>query len=243
MSSTKGPFSRQIYTERMLHYLYDWVVLGFNMSYLWRCPTRSVLLPFFRDHFSANHLDCGVATGYFPAECLKSSSNGGGGSNKQRLALLDFNPNSLRAAERIIRSQAASSGSGRQVELQCVEADITAPLPPALQDDHGFRSISMFNVLHCVPGGMAHKLQSFRALGRVLDPHEGVLTGCTVLGEPYATWWLGRLGLRHMNRAGVFHNLRDNQEEIEKALGEAFEDVQTWRVGMVLLFKASKPRK
>ncbi|KAK8013324.1 hypothetical protein PG991_009595 [Apiospora marii] len=239
MSPTKGPISREIYTQRVLHYLYDWVVLGSNMKYLWRCPTRSVLLPFFQENFSANHLDCGVASGYFPAACLRSSSSINNNNNLnqkgvQRLALLDFNPNCLRTTERIIRSQQASSGSRRKVELQCVEADVTAPLPQALlQDARMFSSISMFNVLHC----------SFRNLARVLDPHEGVLTGCTVLGEPYATWRLGRLGLRHMNRVGVFHSLGDNREEIEKALDEAFEEVQTWLVGMVLLFKARKPRK
>ncbi|KAK8109341.1 hypothetical protein PG984_015142 [Apiospora sp. TS-2023a] len=244
MSSNKGPISREIYSERLLHYLYDWVVLGFNMSYLWRCPTRSVLLPFFQENFSPNHLDCGVATGYFPAACLRSSNSSNPKEDKeQRLALLDFNPSCLRTTERIIRSQEASNGSRRKVELQCIEADVTEPLPKALrQDGRTFSSISMFNVLHCVPGGMAHKLQSFRTLGRVLDPHDGVFTGCTVLGESYAAWWLGRLGLRHMNRVGVFHNLGDSREEIEKVLDEAFEDVQTWLVGMVLLFKARKPR-
>ncbi|KAK8091420.1 methyltransferase [Apiospora hydei] len=241
-SSEKGPISREIYTERLLYYIYDWLVLGFNMKYLWRCPTKSVLLPFFKENFSANHLDCGVATGYFPAACLESS----GGSKQdeeqnQRLALLDFNPNCLRTTERAILSRVGGRRR-RPIDIERVEADVTAPLPAALQDAK-FRSISMFNLLHCVPGGAAHKVQSFRTLGRVLDPDGGVLVGCTVLGEQYAArWWLSRLAVRHMNRVGVFHNLDDNREDIEKALGDAFEDVQTWLVGMTLLFKASKPR-
>ncbi|KAK8022848.1 hypothetical protein PG993_013615 [Apiospora rasikravindrae] len=240
-SLTKGPISREIYTERLLHYIYDWVVLGFNMNYLWRCPTKSVLLPFFKENFSTNHLDCGVATGYFPVACLESNDGSEQGEEReQRLTLLDFNPNCLRTTERAILSKVG--GRCRSIEIECVEADVTAPLPKALQDAK-FRSISMFNLLHCVPGGATHKLRSFRTLSRILDSDGGVLVGCTVMGEQYAArWWLSRLAVRHMNRVGVFHNLDDNREDIEKALGDAFEDVQTWLVGMTLLFKASKPR-
>ncbi|KAK4222437.1 hypothetical protein QBC38DRAFT_460427, partial [Podospora fimiseda] len=42
---------------------YDNQVLGFNMTYVWRCPVRTVQLPFFEENFTNKHLDIGVATG------------------------------------------------------------------------------------------------------------------------------------------------------------------------------------
>ncbi|WP_234891062.1 class I SAM-dependent methyltransferase [Agrobacterium vitis] len=71
--------------------LYDLVVLGFSNRFAWTCPTRKVLLPFFKAHLSDNHLDVGVGTGYYLAEA--------GIGPHQKVSLLDLNPNSLKAAQ------------------------------------------------------------------------------------------------------------------------------------------------
>lgn len=42
---------------------YDLWVLGFSNTFVWRCPTR-LLLEFYNEHISGNHLDVGVGTGY-----------------------------------------------------------------------------------------------------------------------------------------------------------------------------------
>ena len=46
--------------------IYDWLILGVFSTFVWRCPTDGILLPFFRENVSETHLDVGVGTGYFP---------------------------------------------------------------------------------------------------------------------------------------------------------------------------------
>jgi hypothetical protein len=53
-----------IYTPIVLK-LYDWWVLEVSNRLAWRCPTSTVLLPFFAAHVGARHLDVGVGTGYY----------------------------------------------------------------------------------------------------------------------------------------------------------------------------------
>jgi len=59
-----------IYTPILLRSIYDTWVLGISNTYFWKCPTASVLLPFFEMHMSRRHLDVGVGTGYFPSAAL-----------------------------------------------------------------------------------------------------------------------------------------------------------------------------
>ncbi|KAK8108324.1 uncharacterized protein PG998_010337 [Apiospora kogelbergensis] len=75
-----------------------------------------------------------------------------------------------------------------------VDANVTQPLHMALQDTAKFGSVSMSNLLHCVPGSTANKLRLFRAMGAVLD-RDGVLTGYTVLSKQYAASSLSRLAV------------------------------------------------
>ncbi|KAH8804361.1 methyltransferase domain-containing protein [Xylogone sp. PMI_703] len=222
---------KTVYSPSFLSVIYDKYVLGFNMNYIWGCPTVSVLLPFFSENFSRNHLDCGVATGYFPAVALARPFRV---NSRQRLALLDLTPHPLRAAKNRVLSIATAT------EVECVEADVTEPIPKQLQGQK-FDSISMFNLFHCMPGGKA-KLRALNTFKELLSD-DGVLAGCTVLGEKHATNWFRRLYLKWYNRWGVFNNWTDNKEDFQAALEQAFEEVETWVIGMTLLFRARKPRK
>ena len=56
-----------VYSARTLK-LYDALVLGFSNRFLWRCPTAE-LLALYDANVSANHLDAGVATGFFLDAC------------------------------------------------------------------------------------------------------------------------------------------------------------------------------
>lgn len=223
-----------VYTRSALSAWYDVYVLGFNMSYVWGCPTSSVLLPFFSEHFSRNHLDCGVATGYIPATALNCFWRK---YSRHRLTLLDLNPNPLRAARARVLSVATDT------EVDCVEADVTAP-PPRELVARRFDSVSMFNLFHCMPGGR----DKFRAFGTMaqLISDDGVLVGSTVLGIQHTTWyqWFTRFYLRWYNHWwGVFNNWDDTRDDVEIALRESFEEVETWTVGMMLLFRATRPRR
>lgn len=50
---------------------YDKYVLGFSMTHLWRCPSKTILITLFRQNFRAEkHLDIGVGTGFFISDAL-----------------------------------------------------------------------------------------------------------------------------------------------------------------------------
>lgn len=72
---TNGQFSQQplsteagasVYSPAVLK-LYDWWVLGLSNRFAWECPTKTVLLPFFKEHIGQRHLDVGVGTGFYLA--------------------------------------------------------------------------------------------------------------------------------------------------------------------------------
>ncbi|KLU88203.1 hypothetical protein MAPG_07190 [Magnaporthiopsis poae ATCC 64411] len=241
---------KSVYTPSFLSIVYDYLVLRFNMRYMWGCPTDEVLLPFFAEGMSRRHLDVGVATGYLPAMALARVFRR---TAAQHLTLLDINPHPLAAAAARVRA-----ATGPSTEVRTVEADVTAPLPSALQvvrvssseeeeeekenQMQYYDSISMFNLFHCIPGWPA-KLVALRTYKALLEPDRGVLYGCTVLGERAATGWLSRWYVRLYNRRGLFNNLHDDREGFEAALNREFAEVETWLVGMTLLFRAARPRR
>jgi SAM-dependent methyltransferase len=209
-----------VYSDRVLK-IYDRWVLGFSNHYAWKCPTNAVLLPLFQQHLSANHLDVGVGSGYY----LAHSSN----KPEQKVTLLDLNENSLKAA------------GSRIAHLQpsLVRDDVLQP-NGALGNTR-FESISLFYLLHCLPGNMAEKgRRVFSTLGPHLAPG-GVLYGATILGDEARHNWIGRRLMRLYNRKGIFGNKHDTQEVLQSVLTEHFAKVVVWRVGKVALFTAQGP--
>jgi SAM-dependent methyltransferase len=210
--------SAAVYSPLVLK-LYDWWVLGVSNRLAWECPTSTVLLPFFREHLGARHLDVGVGTGYYLARA--------GISAGAELTLLDLNENSLRAA-------AARSG----VAATAVRHDVTAPLPAEM---HGrFDSVSLFYLLHCLPGSMVEKETAIAGLKAGLAPG-GVMYGATILGEAAGHNAFGRKLMQVYNRKGIFGNRADTQESLEAALGRHFGRVDVRRRGKVALFVAREP--
>ncbi|KAK1635831.1 methyltransferase [Colletotrichum phormii] len=221
-----------VYSPSFLTIFYDKYVLDFNMSKVWGCSTEKLLLPFFSENFTRNHLDIGVATGWFPAAALARPFRA---TSKQRITLLDLTAPPLNAAKTRVLSVTTNT------EVQCVEADVTESPPKQLLGER-FDSISMFNLFHCMPGGKA-KLRAFGLYKELLSP-DGVLTGCTVLGPNESTGWFTKFYLKWYNKWwGVFNNWDDKKEDIQEALDQEFEEVETWVVGQVMLFRAKKPRK
>lgn len=125
----------KIYTPLTLK-LYDWWVLGVSNRLAWGCPTKEHLLPHFLEHLGNNHLDIGVGTGFYLTHVPESSL----------ISLMDLNEASLNAA---------STRAGESKIKHKISHDVFEPYPAAL---HGqFDSISMFYLLHCLPGNISTK--------------------------------------------------------------------------------------
>lgn len=208
-----------IYTPLVLR-LYDWWVLGFSNRHAWRCSTRKVLLPFFREHGGKRHLDVGVGTGFYPAHARLPTSS--------HLTLLDLNPDSLDAAQRRLRRRS----------VQKIQHDVMEPLPS--RTPYGFDAISLFYLLHCLPGTMSDKAKVFGHLKSHLAS-DGVLYGATILGDEARHNRLGQQLMSLYNRKGIFGNKHDSREGLHRALRLHFADVRIREEGTVALFEARQP--
>jgi SAM-dependent methyltransferase len=200
--------------------LYDGWVLGVSNRWAWRCPTEEVLLPFYRSHLGQRHLDVGVGTGWY----LEHARLRGG----QQVALLDLNPNSLRAAA--ARLDRRPAGLYAQ--------DVMRPLD-ALAGQR-FDSISLFYLLHCLPGGMAAKSAAIGHLAPLLAP-AGTLYGATILGDGAGHNAFGRWLMALYNRRGIFGNRGDTVAGLRAMLEQHFAAVDVRRHGTVALFTARGP--
>jgi SAM-dependent methyltransferase len=198
--------------------LYDAWVLGVSNRYAWRCPTDEVLLPFFRANVRRHHLDIGVGTGYYLAKAKLPGET--------RITLMDLNPSSLAAAKRRIGRQAART----------LQHDVMMPIP----GNERFDSISLFYLLHCLPGLLEAKASIFAHLKHNLNP-DGVLFGATILGDGAGHNGFGRKLMAVYNKKGIFGNSQDTQAGFEANLRTHFRDVTLKREGVVLMFRAAQP--
>ena len=198
--------------------IYDWLILGVFSTFVWRCPTVGTLLPFFRENISKTHLDVGVGTGYF----LQNSSL----SDDASITILDLNQYSLDVAKaRLNRS-----------DVQTLKHNIFLPLDPTIK----YKSISLFYLLHCLPGPPSRKMALFNNLRNNMAP-EGVVYGTTVLGKGIKHNLPGKALMAVFNAKGIFDNREDSEEELKERLKACFEKVETKVVGTVLMFKCQTP--
>ena len=100
-----------VYSRRVLA-VYDWFVLGFSNSLIWRCPTAR-LLDLYRSHVTTDHLEVGPGTGYFLDHCRFPAPT-------PRLVLLDVNRNCLDVAAARVQRLSPTT----------VRANVLEPLPP-----------------------------------------------------------------------------------------------------------------
>lgn len=200
--------------------LYDGWVLGISNRFAWQCPTREVLQPFFDRHIGATHLDVGVGTGYYLANANLP--------NTTKVTLLDLNPSSLEAARQRF---------GRD-DVQTLQHDVFQPLDAG--QSGRYDSISLFYLLHCLPGTMADKAQVFAQLKTALKP-DGVLFGATILGDQAGHNGFGRKLMDVYNKKGIFGNRHDTVASLRNALEQHFAQVSIEVVGKVALFTAKSP--
>jgi 2-polyprenyl-3-methyl-5-hydroxy-6-metoxy-1,4-benzoquinol methylase len=210
---------QQAYTRLGLH-CYRFFVLGFSNRLGWRCSTPQ-LLRMYDEHVSGNHLDVGVGTGYYVANCRYPTEN-------PRLGLMDINENSLRYAAEAARKYAP------EIHRYNVLEPITGNLAK-------FDSIGMNYLLNCLPGSIAEKSVVFDHLASLMN-QDGVLFGSTIVHDGRHNA-IARLLLKVYNARGDFHNSSDTTHGLERALRDRFDEVEIQRVGSVALFSARKPSR
>jgi SAM-dependent methyltransferase len=204
-----------IYGAITLRY-YDLGVLRLSCRFLWRCPSR-VVLDLYRRNVTANHLEAGVGTGYFPDRVAFPAAN-------PRLALLDLSESSLAfAARRLARYEPA-----------VYRADVLAPLERPIEP---FDSIGLNFLLHCLPGPISRKAAAFDTLGGLLKPG-GAIFGSTLLMKGQGIPRLARIWMRFYNAAGIFDNAADTIDDLRAELEARFDDVHVERRGALALFRA-----
>ena len=127
--------SARYYSMPLMLRTYDFWVLYVTNNWIWRCRTRSVLLPLYQKHIGENaHLDVGVGTGYLPANAMARLAK------TKSVMLLDLNPDTLRTSEARIRA------AGYAGVIEKVNQSVFDPLPESLRGK--FDSISTFYMLH-----------------------------------------------------------------------------------------------
>jgi hypothetical protein len=196
--------------------IYDALVLGLSSRYFWRCPSAE-MLAVYDANVSANHLDVGVATGYYLDACRFPVDN-------PRLGLLDLNPLCLESAARRIA----------RYRPETYQADVLARLDFPVEP---FDSLGITFLLHCLPGPMTRKAAAFANLKPLLNPGARVF-GATILGRGVPHNALGRRLMAFYNGKGIFGNAEDDPEGLRAALAAQFDDVDLRLKGAVALFTA-----
>ncbi|TWF95694.1 class I SAM-dependent methyltransferase [Saccharopolyspora dendranthemae] len=204
-----------LYSTKVLR-VYDAVVVHASNALVWRCPARAIRA-LYAHHVSDAHLDVGPGTGYYV-------DRSGLPGEHPRLALLDANLDVLRfAAHRL-----------RRFRPQLHAADVLKPLPLA---PGTYGSIGLSYVLHCLPGDIDSKAVVFDNLKALLRPG-GVLFGSTLVNAGCRHNRAARAMMRAYNGKGVFSNLDDDFEGLERALAQRFSRFEVHRRGSAALFAA-----
>lgn len=196
---------------------YDFWVHGVSNPMAWGCPTGE-LLYWCNRHISANHLDVGVGSGFlldrahFPHAC-------------PRIVLMDLNETSL-------------VYTARRLARYHPDTHRTNILEPIDYDGEPFDSVGLNYLLHCVPGNLTEKAVAFDHLARLLNPG-GVLFGSTIIADEPRNLFARGL-IEAYNRAGIFHNRNDREEDLRRELQKRFTDVKVERWGQVCLFAARR---
>ena len=204
--------------SRVFLAVYDWLALGFSCRLIWKCPVRH-MLQLYNEHVSDNHLDIGVATGYFMDHCQFPVAN-------PSLALMDLSPNSLRVA-------------GKRLSRYQPEVHQRNVLEPFEIDAPPFDSVGIMNLLHCLPGDLKSKGVVFENIKRVLATG-GTAFGSTILTRGIKRNLIATLVLKKINRWGFMSNGDDDIASLQELLHRHFSESSVRVIGYEALFWARK---
>jgi hypothetical protein len=204
-----------VYTRQWLSE-YDAAVLDQLCAQVWRCD-RSVMLSWYDRNIGERHLDLGPGTAFFLDRCRHRTP-------LPRIALVDLNPVVL----------AEASARLRRFAPTIFERDVLAPFDV---DGEQFDSAGLNFLLHCLPGGMAHKSRVFDHVLPHVVPG-GRIFGSTVLASGVAHTEAARGLLDELNHKGTFNNREDSLADLDSELAERFDDYGLVVRGSVALFEA-----
>jgi SAM-dependent methyltransferase len=139
---------------------------------------------------------------------------------------MDLNPSSLAAASR--------RDSAIKIK-ECIQHDVFETIP--IKYHAKFDSISMFYLLHCLPGTLKEKERVIVNVANALKP-DGTLYGATILGDSAAHNRFGNKLMKIYNSKGIFSNREDSEQDLHSVLSSNFVDVNVVRVGKVVIFSA-----
>ena len=162
-------------------------------------------------------MDIGVGTGFYLKRTL---------ANINKIALTDLNVNSLDYAKKHIVDDKLT---------YCLQHDIYHTFPNEINSS--FDSISLFYLLHCLPGTMEDKKKVIENISEILTEN-GVLYGATILGADVEHNFFGNKLMSVYNKKGIFSNYYDSAAVLEKVLSCFFYDVSIHIEGAVALFTA-----
>ncbi|HEI2855297.1 TPA: class I SAM-dependent methyltransferase, partial [Escherichia coli] len=211
--------SSKVYTPFTLK-LYDWWVLDISNRFAWRCETRKYLLPHYLKHVKYRHLDIGVGTGFY-LPYLPEEYN---------ISLMDLNTASLDAASRRI---------GNRQNIKVIKHDVLECFPENLHNQYD--SVSMFYLLHCLPGTMEQKNIVIKNAAASLTDG-GVLFGATILGKDVEHNAFGHKLISIYNRKGIFSNRDDSEEVLKNILSSHFKSINVKKEGVVAIFSATNKK-
>ena len=213
MSSKEQVYKGQSVYNKVTLMLYDFWVLGFSNTFLWKCKTEFLDKHFYQN-ISKNHADIGVGTGYFLKKHLHL--------NQKRVALIDLNQQSLNKAKQQIKKHHPEIYKANVLEefsLNCEKFD----------------SISINYLMHCLPGDIETKSAMFTHIKTLMNPNAR-LFGSTILGKDIPKNYFTNKLMNLYNKKGIFTNHNDSYEELEKALKKHFSEVHIDLIGCVALF-------
>lgn len=197
---------------------YELIDLQWLLPRVWQCD-KSILIEWYRQHTSNNHLDLGAGTGYFLGHCAFS--------NDAKLTLLDYNLHCLEVCQKRLGS----------IKPVMINSDLQHGLPEDLENQV-FSSIGMNMLLQHLPGEFHDKGKLFDEIKQHLEPG-GTVFGSTLLGRGAARGTMARHLLKRYNKKGLLHNLFDSPRDLYKTLDKYFPDFAVRVEGSIALFSAS----
>ncbi|WP_225729306.1 MULTISPECIES: class I SAM-dependent methyltransferase [unclassified Nocardia] len=202
--------------------VYDLIVLRFNNSLVWRCPSGEQLA-LYNANLSGNHLDIGPGSGWYLSKATFPVDD-------PTVALFDLNQNSLNMTTRRLRQ--------RGIEPERLVGNVVEPLGLNTR----FDSVAANYVMHCVPGNWAEKGIAFRHIADATSD-TGRFFGSTILARGVPTGWMARTTLSNYNARHIFHNADDDFDGLSTALNAAFGEVELTVRGLVACWTARSPRR
>lgn len=212
-------FRPGLWSRWKMSWLYDLLVIYGTYPWLWKCrwthPAR--LYHHTMRTSDMTVLEIGPGSGYFLDRFAPNTLN---------LHLLDRYTGSLTAATNRLARYQPTVHTGDALE--------PLPLPESSTD-----LVVLGMVLHCLRGqNITTKAAVFDHIHTVLKKEgQGEFIGYTVLAHGVAHGLLGRLGLKVLNRRGVFANTGDSLTDLVNVLGSRFEIVELTVRGSVAMWR------